>query len=115
MIRTRPRQSLLSALFALVVGLFVLAPFADAMACGPEQAETAASVLITADADHAEADDCCTPGHGCAHGHCHAPATLPPLGVEAPHVWASDARLGAPPGRLLLSTASGGLIRPPRA
>jgi hypothetical protein len=101
------------ALLALIVGLFVLVPFADALACGPEQAEATASVLlVNADAD--EAGDGCTPGQACSHGHCHAPVTLPPVALEGPHIWTTSMRLGAPPGHAATSTAPDGLIRPPR-
>lgn len=110
---SRPHRRL-SALLALIVGLFVLAPLAEAVACGPEQGEAAAAVL-SLDADVEEADDCCPPGQGCSQGHCHAPITLPPVALEAPHVWATAARMGAPPGLRLVSTMPDGLIRPPRA
>lgn len=111
------RRPILTALFALVVGLFTLGSLTDAAACGPEQAEATVHSLIDA-APSADADadaDCCTGAHGCAHGHCHAPAGLPP-GVSAQtDVWTTTAHLGASPQISLASTAPDGLIRPPRA
>lgn len=103
----------MAALFALLIGLFVAGPVTDAFACGPEAADAAAESIL-ADADHAE-DDGCPPAHGCAHGHCHSPATLPPLGVQTPAVWSVALRLGEPPPVDPASAASDSLIRPPRA
>lgn len=109
----------LTALFALVVGLFALGPLTDAVACAPEAPHIAAKAAVdtdqitgfSADADN-HPDGA---AHGCAHGHCHAPAGLPPSDLIQTSAWTTTARLGAPPQAALISSAPDGLIRPPRA
>lgn len=96
-----------------MIGLFVLGPVTDAVACGPELADPVAAVLIEADAPHDDGDEC-TPAH-CAHGHCHAPGSLPPQMLDATPVWSACIASGLPPEAPHASTVPDGLIRPPRA
>ena len=113
------RKLFLTALFALVAGLFAFGPLTDAVACAPEAPHLAADAGVDADqitGFEADADN--RPdgaAHGCAHGHCHAPAGLPPSDLIQTSAWTTTARLGAPPQAALISTAVDGLIRPPRA
>lgn len=110
MIRTRNRP-LVSALLALMVALFVLGPLGDALACGPEVSEPAAAIL--ADASHYDADQC-SPAH-CAHGHCHAPASLPPQTPDPSPARSAAIVSDLPPDTTQASAVCDGLIRPPRA
>lgn len=111
--RTLNRPPLVSALIALMVALFVLAPLGDALACGPESSEPAATVLVNADVPHDTADEC-SPAH-CAHGHCHAPASLPPQAADASPARTAAIMSDLPPEAIHASATPDGLIRPPRA
>ena len=113
--RSRTRSPLLSALFALILGLFVAGPLVDAATCGLEGVDTCETSLI--EGGHSQEDASHTPDtlHGCGHGHCHAAADVPPLTSDGAEPSTMAARLAVPPDFLLTSRAPDGLIRPPRA
>lgn len=115
MILTRTRSPLVSALFALILGLFVAGPLVDAATCGLEGVDSCEVVLT--DGVHSQDDTShdSDVAHACGHGHCHSFADVPPLGSEGPEPATMGASLTLPPGLLFASLAPDGLIRPPRA
>jgi len=113
MTRARNKLPLVSAFLALMLGLLVLGPVGDALACGPDLAQPAAAVLIEVDPPHSDLD-ACPPSH-CAHGHCHAQASLPPQTLGAYPALSAPIVSDPPPEAGHTSTAPDGLIRPPRA
>ena len=115
MIRPGTHSPLLSALFALVLVLFVAGPLVDAATCGLEGVDTCEAMLI--EGGHSQDDASHSPDtlHGCGHGHCHASANVPPLTSDGLAPSTMAARLAVPPDFLLTSRAPDGLIRPPRA
>ena len=115
MIRPGVQSPLLSALFALVLVLFVAGPLVDAATCGLEGVDTCEATLI--EGGHSQEDASHSPDtlHGCVHGHCHASADVPPLTSDGAEPSTMAATLAAPPDFRLASRAPDGLIRPPRA
>ncbi len=101
-----------TALFALLVAMFALAPIAEAAECGVEP--PSAHQMITSDQDH-EPDP--QPVHGaCSHGHCHSAgsAATPDPSLRAPCLTA-NAVLAPPMDDMRVAHAPDGLERPPRA
>lgn len=111
MTRRGGHSRLMTALFALFVGLFALAPAADAFACAGEiEPAHAAAVDI-----HSDPDDGGGPVHGvCAHGHCHHGAKAADNRPEAPLAAFETARHERAPNDLRASHAPDELKRPPR-
>ena len=111
----RARSPLLSALFALMLGLFVAGPLVDAATCALEGVDSCEAVLTDGLHSQDDASHASDVAHGCGHGHCHAFADVPPLGSDSPEPATMAASLSLPPGLLFASLAPDGLIRPPRA
>ncbi|MBN8552060.1 MAG: hypothetical protein J0L52_04075 [Caulobacterales bacterium] len=103
-----------SALFVLILGLFVVGPLVEASTCGLEGLDTCELVI---QADEHGSDDASHGSdvlHNCNHGHCHTATHLPPGGGE---LLALNTPESVEPSRdfLLVSTAPDSLNRPPRA
>ena len=104
----------LLAALTLVVAAFVIAPIADAAACGPEP--LAAHQVI--DHDPAAGDHDGSGGEPglCAHGHCHHTASArAEAGDDLPLQVYSRPVHAFPISEVRASIAPDGLIRPPRA
>jgi hypothetical protein len=102
---------LMAALFALFLGLFALAPAADAFACAGETGPVHAAAFDV----QTDPDDASDPMHGvCAHGHCHHGAKAADSRAEAPPAVFETARHERAPNDLRASHAPDGLKRPPR-
>lgn len=114
MIRSRTQSPLVSALFALMLGLFVAGPLVDAATCGLEGVDSYEAVLTDGVHSPDDASHGTDVAHACGHGHCHAFADLPPLGSDSPEPATMAASLSLPPGLLFASLTPDGLIRPPR-
>lgn len=114
MVRSENRHSIIAALFALFVAVFVLIPTVDAAACAVElePAHAAASVADDGGDLPSDSDD-----HAiCSHGHCHHSGTAMPSSTQSVAVTAIVApNLLRPTDEPLASRAPSGLKRPPRA
>lgn len=114
MITFRKRSPIVAALFALILGLFVVGPLVEASTCGLEGIDTCDAVLQNDEHSSEDASHGADVPHSCNHGHCHTATHLPPGGGE---LVALNTPENLAPSRdyLLASTAPDGLIRPPRA
>lgn len=113
--RFRTHKSLLGLLLAVVFSMLVLAPATDGYACSREDNAPGGTTLSVADSDgdHGDADETAL-SHGCEHGHCHAPTSLPPLFSDAGQPLVAQGRPHFGLHRPLVSAVSDSLIRPPR-
>jgi hypothetical protein len=110
---TSNRHWMITALLALLVAVFVLAPVVDAAACGSEIEPAHASSSID---QPSQPDDGPSGDHSlCAHGHCHHGGAVLPYPTEPD---ATRTHFEAPtlkPNKAPLASHSpSGLKRPPR-
>lgn len=110
--RRRRHTPWLAALFALFVGVFALAPVADALACAGEvEPAPAAAAFEPGHEPSGDAD----PAHGaCAHGHCHHGAKVAADRLDPRPPAFGQIVLSRAPDDLRPSRAPDGLKRPPR-
>ena len=112
--RTSRHSSVLSALFALVLSLFVVGSMTDVVCIDEPVAQS--SVDIDGGANPVDdGHDANEQFHHCNHGHCHSPGALLTGETGAPALWSDPTRLNITMGDDPGSTNLDGLIRPPRA
>ncbi|HRH15351.1 MAG TPA: hypothetical protein PK225_13495, partial [Azonexus sp.] len=97
MILTRTRSPLVSALFALILGLFVAGPLVDTATCGLEGVDRCEAVMTDGVHSQDDASHTSDVAHGCGHGHCHGFADVPPMGSDDPEPATIAVSLTLPP------------------
>ena len=113
MVRERIRIRWLGVLTALMVALFAFSPIAEAAECGVELPASHSSIGFDSETHHGSDEQ---PLHGgCAHGHCHhAPTVAPTHSLDEAVNLSARMEHAFPLDDLRLSSAPGGLERPPR-
>jgi hypothetical protein len=114
MVRLVNRNSIVAALIALLVAVFVLIPTVDAAACAVELEPTHAAASVADDGGDLPSDP---DDHAiCSHGHCHHSGTAMPASPQTDAMTTALApSLLRPTDEPLASRAPSGLERPPRA
>jgi hypothetical protein len=114
MVRSVNRNSVVAALIALLVAVFVLIPTVDAAACAVELEPSHIATSAVDDGGDLPSDP---DDHAiCSHGHCHHSGTAMPSSPQSVTVTtAAASNLLRPTDEPLASRAPSGLERPPRA